>query len=64
MEEMCRWIVSFPVATRNFLRQNPGELAELEGDSEEFWLVGWLVGKQTVISHEGLRGVLKMEGVR
>lgn len=27
-------------------------------------LVGWLVGKQTVISHEGLRGVLKMEGVR
>ena len=44
VEEMCRWIVSFPVATRNFLRQNPGELAELEGDSEEFWLVGWLVG--------------------
>jgi hypothetical protein len=43
---MCRWIVSFPVATRNFLRQNPGELAELEGDSEEFWLVGWLVNKQ------------------
>jgi hypothetical protein len=38
---MCRWIVSFPVATRNFLQQNPGEQAELEGDSEEFWLVGW-----------------------
>lgn len=35
VEEMCRWIVSFPVATRNFLRQNPGELAELEGILKE-----------------------------
>lgn len=31
VEEICRWIVSFPVATRNFLRQNPVEVAELEG---------------------------------
>ena len=35
VEEMCSWIVSFPVATRNFLRQNPAELAELDGDSGE-----------------------------
>eukprot|EP00434_Breviolum_minutum_P003299 symbB.v1.2.002902.t3/scaffold115.1/size320724/2 len=30
-EELCRWIVSFPVATRNFLRNQPTELMELEG---------------------------------
>lgn len=30
VEEICRWIVSFPVATRNFLRGND-QLMELEG---------------------------------
>ena len=46
-EELCRWIVSFPVATRNFLRNQPTELMELEGSMaggvgtfQRCWIVG------------------------
>lgn len=34
VEELCRWIVAFPVCTRNFLRSKPFELDELEGAME------------------------------
>ena len=49
MEELCRWIVAFPVATRNFLRGKPNELEELEGTT---WcrVLRWIWGVEGIVS--------------